>query len=159
MRILLPSDVADRLAAALRRAGAREVGGVLMGEHVDEDEFRIVNFTLQTRGGTFASFLRHIEDFAAPLQRFFERTRHEYTRFNYLGEWHSHHAFALVPSTTDGRAMRRIVEDPASNVNFAVLLLVRLDAHGELEARATLHVPRHDFLPAEVIVLERGRDA
>ncbi|AWT37320.1 hypothetical protein DM785_16520 (plasmid) [Deinococcus actinosclerus] len=151
VRILLPAEVAARFTAALERAGQREVGGILMGEHTDEDEFRVVDITLQTRGGTFASFWRLVEDFTVPLRRFFERTHRDYRRFNYLGEWHSHHSFALVPSGQDRQTMRQIVEDPASNVNFAVLILVRISASGQLEAGATLHIPHASSSTAEIV--------
>ncbi|GGR30392.1 Mov34/MPN/PAD-1 family protein [Deinococcus ruber] len=152
MRILLPDDVAARLMAALEQAGRREVGGILMGEHVDEDVFRVVDLTVQMRGGTFASFWRLVEDFASPLRRFFERTHRDYRRFNYLGEWHSHHSFALEPSVRDCQTMQEIVEDPASNVNFTILLLVRVGAADQLEAKVTLHIPAAATSSAELVL-------
>lgn len=123
MRLLLPSEVTGRLCDAMQRVGQREIGGILMGEHIGEDEFRIMDVTIQVRGGTFATFVRLVEGFARPLRQFFARTGHDYRRFNYLGEWHSHHSFALRPSPQDEESIREIVDDPEVGANFVVLLL------------------------------------
>ncbi|MFO0840896.1 MAG: Mov34/MPN/PAD-1 family protein [Gemmataceae bacterium] len=128
MKVVLPRDIAATLHSALAAAGSREVGGVLMGEHVAEDEFVVREVTVQEEGGTFAYFLRAIKSILAPLERFFRRTGHNYRRFNYLGEWHSHPSFECVPSERDAQTMRELVQDPAVGANFAVLVIVRLDA-------------------------------
>jgi hypothetical protein len=127
MRLLLPPEVAGRMATALSEAGRREIGGILMGEHVGPDMFRVKELTIQRKGGTFATFVRVVQSIVGPLQAFFRATRHDYTRFNYLGEWHSHHSFALKPSTKDHRSMFDIIDDPQLGANFVVLLLVKLN--------------------------------
>ena len=109
-----------------------------MGEHVADGMFRIADLTVQRRGGTFATFVRVVESFVGPLRAFFERTNRNYTRFNYLGEWHSHHSFALLPSGSDRTTMRDLVSDPMVGARFAVLLLVRLDDFGGLEGAVTV---------------------
>ncbi len=141
MRVLLPGDVAEKLESVLRSAGSREIGGVLMGEHVSEGVFRIKDLTVQRRGGTFASFVREVRAVLAPLQRFFRETGHDYTQYNYLGEWHSHPSFPAEPSHRDSESMWRIVEDPAVGANFVVLLIARLGAKGNLEGSATVYLP------------------
>lgn len=141
MRVLLPSDVAEKLESDLRDAASREIGGVLMGEHVSEGVFRIKDLTVQRRGGTFASFVREVRAALAPLQRFFRETGHDYTRYNYLGEWHSHPSFLAEPSHKDSESMWRLVEDPAVGANFVVLLIVRLGAERKLEGSATVYLP------------------
>ena len=151
MQVLIPSDIAHKFIAALDLAENREIGGILMGEHIDEGKFRIIAITVQTHGGTFASFMRYVQDFTEPLRYFFNRTKHEYTRFNYLGEWHSHQNFPLIPSSTDAHTMKEIVMDPESNVNFAILLLVRTGSSGILESTATLYLPEMRSAVAEVV--------
>ena len=76
-----------------------------MGEHVGPDVFRVQDITIEVSGGTFAAFMRLVADVLGPLRAFFDRTQHNYTKFNYLGEWHSHHSFALSPSGRDHRTM------------------------------------------------------
>ncbi len=141
MRALLPPEIRETLVSALTTAGPREIGGILMGEHVGADTFRIASITVQTRGGAFASFVRLVQYVVRPLAEFFCKTDHQYTRFNYLGEWHSHHSFDLGSSSADRSTMRELVEDPAVGANFAILLIVRLRAKTELEGRITVFLP------------------
>ena len=151
MKLLLPNDIASRLRDAMQQAGKREIGGILMAEHTGEDEFRIIEVTIQTRGGTFASFIRLVEEFIRPLRQFFARTGHNYRRFNYLGEWHSHHSFALQPSPEDEKSMRDIVDDPDVGANFVILLLVRL-AQQDLQGSVTVYLPDGATSSGELLI-------
>jgi hypothetical protein len=83
----------------------------------------------------------------APLEAFFKRTRREYQRFNYLGEWHSHPMFAVTPSARDHQTMQDIVEDPDVGARFAVLLVVRLEEGGNLEGSVTVYEPEYSPRP------------
>lgn len=141
MQILLPVDVARRLVKMLRRRGLTEIGGVLMGEHVSAEEFRIVDFTVQHAKGTFASFLRLPQMHVRSLERFFRRTGDDYHKFNYLGEWHSHPAFSTRPSGSDLMAMHALVNDAGTGATFAVLMIVRLDQGTTLQAGTYLFLP------------------
>jgi [CysO sulfur-carrier protein]-S-L-cysteine hydrolase len=141
MRILLPEEFERRLIEALARAGSREIGGILMGEALGNEVFRVKYLTIQDRGGTIASFIRSLRAVAGPLKRFFRDTNHEYTRFNYLGEWHSHPSFSLRPSSRDEATIRAIVDDPGVGANFAILMIVQLDGNIELKASVTLYLP------------------
>jgi len=143
----VPRDVSKRLESALRSAGRREVGGVLMGEHVSEGVFRVKDLTVQRRG-TLASFVREVGVALTPLRRFFRETGHDYVRFNYLGEWHSHPSFTPEPSHRDSESMWRIVDDPAVGANFAVLLIVRLGSKGKLEGSVMAYLPGRRKLEA-----------
>jgi integrative and conjugative element protein (TIGR02256 family) len=155
LKILLPPRHCLNLEKALREAGRREVGGILMGEQKAESVFRIEDLTIQSGGGAFATFIRAISNVHRRLDAFFRRTGHEYTRFNYLGEWHSHPSFPPSPSTTDCATMWSIVEDPKVGANFAVLLIVRLDGQdGQLFGTATIFFPGRQAIGGE-LVLER----
>jgi hypothetical protein len=112
---------------------------MLFGEHVGENDFRAVEATVAGTG-SIASFLRNISAGLKRLDRFFERTRRDYKRFNYLGEWHSHPSFALVPSGTDDTTMFDIVDDPSIGARFAVSLIVKVDAD-RLNAAAFTYFP------------------
>jgi [CysO sulfur-carrier protein]-S-L-cysteine hydrolase len=84
----IPHETVERLTLALRRAGHREVGGILMAEHVGHNVFTVRDVTLHGMGG-IARFVRRMEEALGGLHSFFARSSHEYTRFNYIGEWHS----------------------------------------------------------------------
>jgi proteasome lid subunit RPN8/RPN11 len=109
--------------------------------------------TIQHQGGTFATFWRIVEVLVEPLRSFFERTKNEYTRFNYIGEWHSHHSFALVPSSTDRRAMRNVISE--TGARFIVLLLVRVDNDDHLEQAVTVFTATGQCFQGDVL-LETG---
>lgn len=141
MKLLLPLKVIKRLKRELR-GRHREIGGVLVGEHVSGDVFRIVDISVQLNGGTAAHFVRDPEHHRAFLVDFFARTGHDYQRFNYLGEWHSHPRFLPLPSGEDFDTMLQIVADPAVGANFVVLIIARLHSWGRLEISATLFRPR-----------------
>jgi hypothetical protein len=126
MRLLLPVVLVERLKRELRSAGTREIGGVLVGEHVRDDVFKIVDLSVQRCGGSEAHFTRDLANSRAFLAEFFARTGNDYERFNYLGEWHSHPLFSVHPSEPDFATMFEIVEDSAVGAHFAVLVIVRL---------------------------------
>ena len=141
MNLLLPPEFESRLVEALARAGRREVGGILMGEHLAPYVFRVKDLTVQREAGTAFSFVRLIEQVVEPLRSFFRKTKHQYTRFNYLGEWHSHPLHPLIPSERDSAAMTDIINDEEVGARFAVLLLVKLGLNGHLESSVTLYRP------------------
>ncbi len=127
MRLRLPSDQLATLQQALAEAGTKEIGGQIFGEQLAPSDFRASELTFQKRPGTFARFVVDLVQAARDAVRFFDRTDHRYTRFNYIGEWHSHPSFEVRPSGTDVAAMRSIVNDGSFRGNFAVLMIVRLD--------------------------------
>ena len=126
MQLLVARPVIERLERELRRAGRKEVGGLLMGEHVRDELFRLVELSVQRSGGDVACFIRRPEDHKEQLERFFADTGNDFTRFNYMGEWHSHPSFDPLPSKTDIHTMQSIVEDPDAGVNFLVLMVCRM---------------------------------
>lgn len=127
MRLMLPTEQAQKLKIALKHAGTREIGGQLFGEQQAPSDFRITKLTIQRHQGSFARFLVDIVQAAQDAATFFSQTSHSYRRFNYIGEWHSHPSFAVQPSETDIRTMRMLVKDSEFRGNFAVLIIVRLD--------------------------------
>lgn len=146
MTLLLPFPLRRRLEVELTRAARNEIGGILMGRDLGGGTFRIEEVQVQPHGGNLTFFLRQVQAFLAPLERFFDRTGHLYTEYNYLGEWHSHPSFALVPSTYDQASMREIVEDPEVGATFAVLLIVKLGSDGKLLARAYTFIPNCPYM-------------
>lgn len=141
MELILPLEITKKLRKALSDAGAREIGGVLMGEHLAEDRFQVKDITIQYHGGSIATFLRAVQGMVGQLRQFFRATSHDYTRFNYLGEWHSHPSFPPIPSSTDHATMRDIIDDPDVGAHFVVLVIVRLANADLLEGSVTVYQP------------------
>lgn len=149
LTLILPPEQHDILLAALQKAGRREIGGIMMGEHAGPNLFIIREMTIH-KSGTFASFMRRIEDAIGTLRAYFQQTGHDYTRFNYLGEWHSHPSFEPYPSRTDDLSMLQIVQDDAIGANFAVLIIVKLGANGELISTAHTYLTSGRRIPSKI---------
>lgn len=125
MQVEIADHVKDKMRNALRAAGSREIGGVLMGEQIAPGHFRVVDLSIDSQTGSRAHFIRSPEAHAETISTFFHETGHQYDRFNYLGEWHSHPRFSVSPSTQDIASMTDLVEGERG-IEFAVLLIVRL---------------------------------
>lgn len=141
MIVTLPPDLIAKVEKALARAGTREIGGVLVGEHVADEEFRVVDLSVQHSGGTQSCFVRNPKKHRRFMRQFFRRTGTNYARFNYLGEWHSHPLYLPVPSAIDLAQMQSIVEEGSNAPLFAVLLIIRLDGRERIELGATAFAP------------------
>lgn len=117
LSLFLPRTITTKLEESLLRAGNLECGGILLGEHVDVNEFAIREITIQG-AGTISRFVRKVEGAIAALGKFFKRHGNDYARFNYLGEWHSHPLFEPRPSSVDHNSMVEIVTNPEVGANF-----------------------------------------
>jgi [CysO sulfur-carrier protein]-S-L-cysteine hydrolase len=151
MKIHLPEYIAGELVNALKKAGNREIGGILMGEYLSSGVYRVQDLTVQTQRGTAASFMRMPFGVLRPLKAFFQKTDSQFTRFNYLGEWHSHPSYSTEPSSTDCQTMREIVEDSSVGANFAILMIIKLDEKQQLEGDVTVFLPNSRSFKGELI--------
>jgi integrative and conjugative element protein (TIGR02256 family) len=140
LTLAIPREISQRLEDALSRAGRREVGGILMAEHAGVNQFVVREITVH-RAGAVAAFVRRVEEALGRLKVFFDETNHDYSHYNYVGEWHSHPSFIPEPSSRDDRSMRQIVEDASVGANFAVLLIVRLADRAGMEATVHTYLP------------------
>ena len=86
------------------------------------------------------------------LAGFFRRTGSDFRRFNYLGEWHSHPSFAVLPSGEDMMSMQNLVNGER-DIDFSALVIVRLRCFFLLEAAAYMFV-RHST-PSHVALTTR----
>jgi hypothetical protein len=139
LRITVPHDIQSSLRSALLKAGNRECGGVLLAEHIGVNHFAVRELTVQKPGG-IASFVRSLTNAVRAIQAYCHTTGNNFTRFNYLGEWHSHPLFSVKPSSTDHATMQALATDVMVGANFAVLLIFRLNAD-VLEGSAHTYLP------------------
>ena len=123
-----------------------------MGEHVREGLFRVVDISVQRSGGSRGHFVRDPASHNAQLRSFFARTAGDFTRYNYLGEWHSHPAFEPVPSAVDIATMQSLVEDPIVGANFLILLVVTLAAGKKVDGSATAFRPQAAPLSVALLI-------
>ncbi len=139
MKIQVPNNIVLILQSELSKAGKVEIGGILMGEHLRENEFKLCDLTIQRQGGSFASFKRLVEHLTEPLRNFFIKTKRNYRQFNYLGEWHSHHSFSPYPSAQDNDTMYELINDRKFSGNFIVLMIVKLDCDEKVIGSVTVY--------------------
>jgi proteasome lid subunit RPN8/RPN11 len=151
MQLLVPTKIQSQLVQALTAAQSKEIGGIMMGEHLGPDLFRLEEITVQTHSGTLATFVRAVLGVMKPLRRFFDRTDRNYERFNYLGEWHSHPSFVPTPSPQDHRTMTEMVHDERLGANFLALFIVKLGPDGRLESSVTVY--RAELPPMSGLVI------
>lgn len=110
-----------------------------MGQEVALGNFTVLDFSLDEISGERAHFVRSADHHRQALEKFFDRTGHNYRTFNYLGEWHSHPNFSACPSITDLRSMQDLV-DGERGIEFAVLLIVKLGLFRRFVSSASLHL-------------------
>ena len=137
MRVEFPKPLCERMRKSICAARRREIGGILMAEQLEPGSFRIVDFSVDPITGTSAHFVRSIEHHQQVLADFFEKAGSDYSRFNYLGEWHSHPNHPPVPSSVDVRSMTDLVNGERK-IPFAALLIVRARIWRRMECSLTL---------------------
>lgn len=152
--VSLPNDLQYRFRKCLRRAGKREIGGILMGEQIAPDHFRIANFSVNTTTGSAVHFVRTPDHHAEALESFFRETGSNFRRFNYLGEWHSHPSFPVQPSQEDIMSMQNLV-DGERDIDFSALVIVRLRHFFVFEAAAYMFI-RHRMPSRVALTMDKG---
>ncbi len=148
LRVTVPPDVQATVVMALKRAGSRECGGVLMGEHVGQNHFVVRRLTVQ-KPGAIAAFVRGLGGVVQAIKAYCRSNGNDYTRFNYLGEWHSHPLFSVQPSSKDHATMRELATDRSVGANFLVLLVFRLQGQ-RLEGSAHTYLPDGSAHPSNL---------
>lgn len=152
MKIILPRKIEKKIYKAISNAEPNEIGGILMGECKSEDEYCVVDCTIQKTKGTVSSFIRLVAEIAHPLKRFFQKTNHNYEKYNYLGEWHSHPSFSLQPSDKDMNSIWEIIDDSSTNANFVVLIIFQTNKYDKnLDGNAMIFLPERRIIQGELI--------
>jgi [CysO sulfur-carrier protein]-S-L-cysteine hydrolase len=149
MTVDLPKQIAKRMRTHLRKAGRREIGGILMGEQIAAGHFRLVDFSVDAQTSSEAHFVRSPEIHRQALEDFFASSGANYAKFNYLGEWHSHPSFSVSPSGVDYRSMMSLVE-AEQDINFAILMILRLQLWIKLEYSVSLFERGREPVAVEV---------
>ena len=122
-----------------------------MGESLGNEEFKVMDITIQNKGGTVITFVRSLSHAISALRKFFIETNKDYTRYNYLGEWHSHPSFTPNPSQKDIQSMLEIISDASIGANFVILIIVKLNKQLSLEATATSFFPNSDIVSSDIV--------
>lgn len=158
MKLRIAQKTLEAWRSALGSAGTKEVGGVLFGEHVGAEDFRVVEITKQRRKGGEVSFRRKSREAKRALKRLSKTHGHNYTRFNYLGEWHSHPNAPVMPSQRDCLTMQSLLADPDSDAYFLVLIIVRINGFGQIELSANTFLASGHMLECSIQIEDSQKD-
>lgn len=156
MNLRIPHPIAEEWSNSLKKAGNKEIGGVLFGEHVGESDFRIVHATKQTGGGGHSYFRRKGSAARREINRLSAEHGDNYERFNYLGEWHSHPNAPAIPSTKDELTMQRLLIDPDTNAHFLVLIIMQLIQDKTIEMSAIAYLRSGHIVHCNIELEEYG---
>lgn len=157
MKLKINKSTIEAWRQGLERAGRREIGGVLFGEQLAEGDFRIIEATRQRFGGGGPErFQRRGFQARSNLKSLYKQYGGDPSRFNYLGEWHSHPSASCHPSARDELTMDQLLADQAGAVNFLVLIIVRLEASEVLEINAITYLTSGHQVNCEIEIETRA---
>lgn len=157
MKLRIAKQTLEAWTLALEKASTKEIGGVLFGEHVGTEDFRVVNITEQRRKGGEASFRRKSREAKRALKRLSAAHGNDHERFNYLGEWHSHPNTPAIPSHRDCLTMQSLLADTPSDANFLVLIIVRINGFGDIELSANTFLASGHMLECDIQIEDPGK--
>lgn len=151
MKLRIPKTMIERWVSDLKKAGRKEIGGVLFGEQVSEGDFRVAEATRQRFfGGTAATFNRRGGTARREILALHKKFGGNPERFNYLGEWHSHPNVPALPSLRDETTMYQLLADQGEAVNFLVLIIVKLGGDARFHICATTYLASGHKLNCEI---------
>ncbi|MEW8288094.1 MAG: Mov34/MPN/PAD-1 family protein [Candidatus Thiodiazotropha endolucinida] len=140
MKLRIGKSLIKRWKVDLVEAGNYEIGGILFGEQVDDSEFILLDITTQKNSRFCDSFVRDADEARRSICKFNEKYNHSYSKYNYLGEWHSHPNFTVLPSTKDKATMRMLLQHPDNKANFLLLIIIRINKLHSLEIGAKAYL-------------------
>ncbi len=116
--------VKHKIERALGKSGDYETGGILIGKKIEDKSFELIDISISDEDNKFSisTFIRGIKKSDRLLRKHF-KLKSGY----YIGEWHSHPKYSLIPSPQDVATMFGIIEDNNYGVSFAILLITKLN--------------------------------
>lgn len=124
------ASAAERGGLGLPYTGLIEAGGLMVGEHVGENAFRVTDVSL-----TIGEPNRYYLD-PADHESFvgaFRAKCPDAARFGLIGSWHSHPSGEPQPSARDLQTLKATMAHPSTDLAFKVLLIVCRDTDGQLQ--------------------------
>lgn len=145
---------AERAGLGAPFASLVEAGGLLMGESIGENAFRVMDVSVTI--GEPHCFYRDQTEHQPFLNEFYERFPDRY-RYNLIGDWHSHPSGNLTPSTRDFQSLRETMATPSFEASFHVMLIVCLGADMRLEAEGVVLIQNPNLLNKIIVTIEPDR--
>lgn len=150
MKLRIGKNTIKEWQKTLKKAGDREIGGILFGEHVGDSDFKVIHATKQTKGGNQTHFKRDASKAIKDIERLSAQHENNHERFNYLGEWHSHPNAPALPSAQDEATMHQLLIESDATVNFLVLIIIRLSKNKTIEMSAQAYLASDHIIPCDI---------
>lgn len=149
MKIIVKKEVADKIKKAVKKAGKKEIKGACFAEKIDDNIFEIEDVYI-SKIGSF-SFSNLVVSFKYRMfeNKYFKKHSNDYEKHNYIGDWHSHPSFELVPSSYDKKEV--IDELSKSNAHFLIQIIVKI-SNENLQMKCYHYNLNTIATPCEIII-------
>ena len=150
INIILTNEVRNIILETCKKSGKREIVGMLFAQHFSTNEFKVLEVTVAMEYlGTMSRFIRGIVSGLRQLAKFYKYHNYFYSKYNYLGDWHSHPNFKFYPSATDDASMFKLLYDVEVGAYFLVLLIVKIK-NNQLKVNGWAYFPGNKRVKCEI---------
>ena len=153
-RVILSEAVAAKIRDGIPRASQIEAGGVMLGEHVGDNTFRVTDVSLKLGRHRYyycdpPEHQPFVDEF---LARFPDRKR-----FGLLGTWHSHPSGIAMPGRGDLRTLKDKMTSPLCDLSFMVMMIACLNGASQVYAGGVVLLRGESDVQMVEITIEDGQ--
>ncbi len=125
MEIIIPKEITLRLIKQISKYSPLETKGALFAEDLGNDTFKIDEVYLEPKPGTTTFVKLYINHEYVTFQKNYHKLRNNnFSKYNYIGDWHSHPLFECYPSSYDVSEVEKDMKQ--SNAIFLVQLILKV---------------------------------
>jgi proteasome lid subunit RPN8/RPN11 len=125
LEIIIPKKISLILIKQISKHSPLETKGALFAEDLGNDTFKIDEVYLEPKPGTTTFVKLYINQEYLSFQKNYHKFRkNNFSKYNYIGDWHSHPLFECLPSSYD---VSEVEEDiKKSNAIFLVQIILKV---------------------------------
>lgn len=125
MKIIVPKEISNKLIEVIVQHNPYEIKGSFYAEQIKENFFIIDDvYVSEISGNRFFSNLIVNARYKKFERDYYSKKNFIYTKYNYIGDWHSHPSYECIPSDYDRKEIRK--EFRNSNANFLVQFIFKV---------------------------------
>jgi len=125
LEIIIPKEITLRLIKQISKYSPLETKGALFAEDLGNDTFKIDEVYLEPKPGTTTFVKLYINHEYVTFQKNYHKLRkNNFSKYNYIGDWHSHPLFECFPSSYDVSEVEKDMKQ--SNAIFLVQLILKV---------------------------------
>jgi len=126
LEIIIPAKITSLIKKHIDKYSPLETKGALFAEHLGDNIFKIDSVYLEPKPGT-TTYVKLVVNrvYQAFQNSFHKKHQYHFSKFNYIGDWHSHPLFECIPSSFDVEEVQKDLKN--SNANFLVQLILKVN--------------------------------